>query len=35
MPSEYIDILFNNKGKIIFMRNPVLREMFFGKHENI
>ena len=29
MPSNYIDILFNNKENIMFMRNPTLRKMFF------
>jgi len=29
LPAKYIDILFNNKADIVFMRNPNLRKMIF------
>jgi hypothetical protein len=31
LPAKYIDILFNNKADIVFMRNPNLRKMIFGE----
>ena len=31
MPAKYIDILFNNKADIVFMRNSSLRKMIFGE----